>query len=78
VAASSLMLAAASMPPMPTGWWDNKPRRTSGRLRRELRKVVDLFVSDVPNELCKKNSVTAQLPHGRNRSIQRGREISET
>jgi len=55
-----LMLQAASCPPMPSGWWDNKPKPTAGWLRRELRKVDDLSVLDVPDKLCEKHSVTRQ------------------
>jgi hypothetical protein len=69
LAGALLMLQAASCPPMPSGWWDSKPKPTAGRLRRELRKVDDLSVLDVPDKLCKKHSVTHQLPRGYHAAI---------
>lgn len=78
VAASTLMLVAAGCEPMLTGWWDKQPKPTAGRLSKELSKVHDLRVLDVPVELRKKNSVVAQLPRGYHSGIKRGRKVSET
>lgn len=56
---------AASLPPMPTGFWDRKPKRTPGRLRRALEQV---HFSDLPNpfphQIRKKASVHSHLPKG--------------
>ena len=78
LAASVLLMVAACCEEMPSGWWDLRAKPTAGRLRRELSKVRDLRVLDVPGELRKKNSVTAQLPHGYHWGIKKGREVSET
>ncbi len=78
LAASTLMVVAASCETMPTGWWDVLAKPTAGRLRRVLSRLRDLRMLDVPVELRKKNSVTAQLPHGFHLGIKKGREVSET
>jgi hypothetical protein len=78
LAASVLMVVAGSCEEMPTGWWDLRAKPTAGRLRRELNKVHDLRVLDVPVELRKKNSVVAQLPRGYHAGIKKGRQVSET
>lgn len=78
VAAAILMVVAASCEPMPTGWWDTRPKPTAGRLRRQLRKVGHLRVLDTPPKLRKKNSYTAHLPPGFHSAIKKGRKLSET
>jgi hypothetical protein len=78
LAASALMVVAGSCEVMPSGWWDVRAKPTAGRLRRVLSKLRDLRVLDVPVELRKKNSVTAQLPRGYHSGIKKGREVSET
>lgn len=78
LAASVLLVVAACCEPMPTGWWDKRAKPTAGRLRRELSKVRDLRVLNVPIELRKKNSVVAQLPRGYHFGIKKGRQLSET
>ncbi len=59
-----LTYLAAVLPPVPTGYWDRRPKRTSGRLRRALAKTV--FPKDYPfdGRLREKRSVTAHLPKG--------------
>ncbi len=64
LAGSIQSFLAAAMPLMPTGFWDRKPRRTPGRLRRAL--FGHLFPSSfpLPERIRKKNSVTDHLPKG--------------
>jgi hypothetical protein len=56
---------AATLPPIPTGFWDRNPKRTPGRLRRWLAHVT--FSDLAPPEqgrIRKKASVTNHLPKG--------------
>jgi hypothetical protein len=64
LAGSILSFLAATAPAIPTGFWDRKPKRTPGRLRRTL--IGQPFPKDYqfPGQLRKKNSVTAHLPKG--------------
>ncbi len=64
LAGSILSFLAASFSPVPTGFWDRKPKRTPGRFRRLL--MGKPFPKDAPisGRLRKKNSVTAHLPKG--------------
>lgn len=64
LAGSVLSFLAATIPPIPTGFWDRKPKRTPGRLRRTL--LGKPFPKDVilPRQLREKKSVTAHLPKG--------------
>jgi hypothetical protein len=64
LAGSILSFLAATVPAIPTGFWDRKPKRTPGRLRRIL--IGQPFPKDYqfPGQLRKKNSVTAHLPKG--------------
>jgi hypothetical protein len=62
-AASILVYEAARHDPVPTGWWDAQPRRTAGRLRRQLRRV-DIRALPRPEQLREKRSCTRQLPKG--------------
>lgn len=59
-----LVYLAATMPAIPTGFWDRNPKPTSGRLRRWLAKLSfwDLPWSDP--QLRKKEAVTDHLPKG--------------
>ena len=56
---------AATSPPLPTGFWDRKPKSTPGRLRRWLARTS---FSDLPpltqGRIRKKSSVTDHLPKG--------------
>ena len=56
---------AASLPPIPTGFWDHNPKRTPGRLRRLLERVTfsDL-PSPLPERIRKKATVSDHLPKG--------------
>jgi len=64
LAGSILSFLSATVPAMPTGFWDRKPKRTPGRLRRTL--IGKPFPKDHPLavQLRKKASVTAHLPKG--------------
>jgi len=56
---------AATLPPIPTGFWDRNPKGTPGRLRRWLGRMT---FSDLPppskGRIRKKSSVTDHLPKG--------------
>jgi hypothetical protein len=56
---------AATLPPIPTGFWDRHPKGTPGRLRRWLGRTT---FSDLPplskGRIRRKSSVTAHLPKG--------------
>jgi hypothetical protein len=56
---------AATLPPIPTGFWDRNPKRTPGRLRRWLARVTfsDLVLPE-QGRIRKKASVTDHLPKG--------------
>ena len=64
LAGSILSFQSATVPATPTGFWDRKPKRTPGRLRRTL--IGKPFPKDHPLsvQLRKKASVTAHLPKG--------------
>ena len=63
-AGSVLSYLAATQPVLPTGFWDRTPRRTAGRLRRQLLHA-DFFTDFVfPQRLREKASLTDQLPKG--------------
>ena len=59
-----LTYLAATLPPIPTGFWDKQPKATPGRLRRLLARVD--FPKDYPfaPQLRKKRVVTDHLPKG--------------
>jgi hypothetical protein len=61
---SILSFLAATLPVLPTGFWDLNPKRTPGRLRRQL--AGNPFPKDAPlsGRLREKKSVTAHLPKG--------------
>ncbi len=56
---------AATLPPIPTGFWDRNPKRTPGRLRRWLARVTfsDLILPE-QGRIRKKASLTDHLPKG--------------
>jgi hypothetical protein len=56
---------AATLPPIPTGFWDRHPKRTPGRLRRLLARVpFSNLPEPEPGRIRKKSSVTDHLPKG--------------
>jgi len=64
VAGAILTYVAATLPPVPTAFWDRAPKPTPGRLRRLLAQADFPNLLDCDQELRKKNSVTAHLPKG--------------
>jgi hypothetical protein len=64
LAGSILSFLAATLPAIPTGFWDRKPKRTPGRLRRTLMGKPFPKDYQFPGQLRKKYSVTAHLPKG--------------
>jgi hypothetical protein len=62
--ANILTYLALVLPPIPTGFWDRWPKRTSGRLRRKLAR--EDFPKDYPfdERVRKKRSVTDHLAKG--------------
>jgi hypothetical protein len=65
LAGSMLTYLAATLPPIPTGFWDRNPKGTPGRLRRWLGRTT---FSNLPppkqGRIRRKSSVTAHLPKG--------------
>ena len=55
---------AATLPAVPTGFWDRQPKPTSGRLRRLLARTPFPQSYPMPEQLRKKNSVFDHLPKG--------------
>jgi hypothetical protein len=64
LAGSILAYLAATEPAHATGFWDRRPKPTSGRLRRVLASVPYEKLGAIPPELRKKDSPTAHLPKG--------------
>jgi len=64
LAGSILSFLATTQPAAPTGFWDRKPKRTPGRLRRTL--IGKPFPKDaiLHRRLREKHSVTTHLPKG--------------
>lgn len=59
-----LSYLALVLPPIPTGFWDRRPQKTTGRLRRVLARAEFPKVALNNGPIRKKNSVTAHLPKG--------------
>jgi hypothetical protein len=55
---------AATLPAVPTGFWDRNPKPTPGRLRRLLARLPFPKTYPLPERLRKKNSVSDHLPKG--------------
>ena len=64
LAGSILTFLAATIPAIPTGFWDRKPQRTPGRLRRTLFGKPFPKDAILSGQLREKRSVTAHLPKG--------------
>lgn len=75
LAGSILSFLAATMPAIPTGFWDRKPKRTPGRLRRTLFGKPFPKDAILPGQLREKKSVTAHLPKG---NLARSPKAAET
>jgi DDE superfamily endonuclease len=64
LAGAVLSYAAATAPAIPTGFWDRRPQRTPGRLRRLLARTPFPQDFPVPLRIREKASVTNHLPKG--------------
>lgn len=64
LAGSILTYLAATLPPIPTGFWDRHPKPTPGRLRRALQGLPFPDFYPLPARLRKKAAVTAHLLTG--------------
>ena len=64
LAGSVLSFLAATFPATPTGFWDRKPKRTSGRFRRLLMGKPFPKDARISGQLREKKSATAHLPKG--------------
>jgi hypothetical protein len=64
LAGSIATYLAASLPAVPTGFWDRNPKPTPGRLRRLLARTPFPETCPLPGQLRKKNAVTDHLPKG--------------
>ena len=64
LAGSILTYLAATLPAIPTGSWDRRPRPTPGRLRRRLAHTVFPTSFPLPDRIRQKAAVTAHLPKG--------------
>ena len=59
-----LSYLALVLPALPTGFWDRRPQKTTGRLRRLLARSEFPQVALNQGQIRKKNSVTTHLPKG--------------
>lgn len=64
LAGNILTHTAASLPPMPAGFWDRTPKATPGRLRRVLSRAIFPNLVDFDPQLRKKNSSSDHLHKG--------------
>jgi hypothetical protein len=65
LAGSILTYLAATLPAIPTGFWDRNPKQTPGRLRRRLAQAHFPNLSNpLPAQIRKKASVFDHLPKG--------------
>ena len=64
LAGSMITYLAATLPAVPTGFWDRQPQPTPGRLRRLLARMPFPETYPLPEQLRKKNSVFDHLPKG--------------
>jgi hypothetical protein len=64
LAGSILTYLAATLPAVPTGSWDRRPRPTPGRLRRLLGQAVFPVTFPLPDRIRQKAAVSAHLPTG--------------
>jgi hypothetical protein len=64
IAGAVLSYLAATQEAVPTGFWDRRPRRTPGRLRRLLADAPFPWNYPWPAHVREKAAVTAHLPKG--------------
>ncbi|MCX6081803.1 MAG: hypothetical protein NTW32_19935 [Chloroflexi bacterium] len=72
---SVLSFVAATFPAMPTGFWDREPKRTPGRLRRQLASKAFPKDAQISGRLREKKSVTGHLPKG---NLARSQKMAQT
>jgi len=77
LAGSIITYLAATLPAVPTGFWDRHPKPTPGRLRRLLIRTPFPESYPLPGPLRKKNSVFAHLPKGI-RGHRRNKPVADT
>jgi len=75
---SVLSFLAAIFPAMPTGFWDRKPKRTPGRLRRQLAGQAFPKDAQISGRLREKKSATDHLPKGNLARIQKMAKFGAT
>ncbi len=59
-----LTYLAAILPPLATGFWDRRPKKTPGRLRRTLERAGFPKEYEFNERIREKRSATAHLPKG--------------
>jgi hypothetical protein len=59
-----MLLLAAVLPPIPSGFWNRTPTAIPGRLRHLLAQADFPNLAAIDPQLRKKNSLTAHLPKG--------------
>jgi len=64
LAGAIITYLAATLPAVPTGFWDRQPKPTPGRLRRLLARTPFPQSYPRPEQLRKKDSVCDHLPKG--------------
>lgn len=64
LASEMLTYLAATLPAIPTGFWDRNPKPTAGRLRRLLARTPFPDTCPLPGRFRKKASVVDHLPKG--------------
>jgi hypothetical protein len=64
LAGAMVTYLAATLPAVPTGFWDRNPKPTPGRLRRLLARVPFPKSCPLPERLREKASVFDHLPKG--------------
>lgn len=64
LAGSIVTYLAATLPAVPTGFWDRQPKPTPGRLRRLLARLPFPKTYPLPEQFRKKNAVFEHLPKG--------------
>jgi hypothetical protein len=64
LAGAMITYLAATLPAVPTGFWDRQPKPTSGRLRRLLAELPFPQSYPRPEQLRKKDSIFDHLPKG--------------
>jgi hypothetical protein len=74
LAGSIVSFLAATFPPLPSGFWDRRPKPTPGRFRRSLMGKPFPKVAPLSRQLREKLSVTAHLPKGH---LARPRKIAQ-